>query len=180
MGLTKQKFEETDFFNPKFIEMTEEETSFDPSLKKKKKKKKTPFDLDGALNDAEGDNETPEPAKDENLDDLDLENFGKKKKKRRRSAKATKKKATRKKTSLKILIWKVLEKRKNLKRRKISTLMNSRRLWMMITRKMKKRKILRLGPTMIGITPTMSSCKESMTSSRTKIRIPSWAKRRSL
>ena len=44
----------------------------------------------------------------------------------------------------------------------------------------KKRKILRLGPTMIGITPTMSSCKESMTSSRTKIRIPSWAKRRSL
>merc|ERR1711982_309477 len=62
-------------------EMTEEETSFDPSLKKKKKKKKTPFDLDGALNDAEGDNETPEPAKDENLDDLDLENFGKKKKK---------------------------------------------------------------------------------------------------
>merc|ERR1712241_1490177 len=61
---------------------TEEETSFDPSLKKKKKKKKTPFDLDGALNDAEGDNETPEPAKDENLDDLDLENFGKKKKKK--------------------------------------------------------------------------------------------------
>ena len=47
--------------------------SFDPSLKKKKKKKKTPFDLDGALNEAEGDNETPEPAKDENLDDLDLQ-----------------------------------------------------------------------------------------------------------
>merc|ERR1712095_15672 len=66
------------------IEMTEEETSFDPSLKKKKKKKKTPFDLDGALNDAEGDNETPEPAKDENLDDLDLENFGKKKKKKKK------------------------------------------------------------------------------------------------
>jgi len=64
--------------------MTEEETSFDPSLKKKKKKKKTPFDLDGALNDAEGDNETPEPAKDENLDDLDLENFGKKKKKKKK------------------------------------------------------------------------------------------------
>merc|ERR1711893_69206 len=60
--------------------MTEEETAFDPSLKKKKKKKKTPFDLDGALNEAEGDNETPEPAKDDNLDDLDLENFGKKKK----------------------------------------------------------------------------------------------------
>merc|ERR1711862_908166 len=73
------------FFNPKIhIEMTEEETSFDPSLKKKKKKKKTPFDLDGALNDAEGDNETPEPAKDENLDDLDLENFGKKKKKKKK------------------------------------------------------------------------------------------------
>merc|ERR1711860_51179 len=64
---------------------TEEETSFDPSLKKKKKKKKTPFDLDGALNEAEGDNETPEPAKDENLDDLDLENFGKKKKKKKKN-----------------------------------------------------------------------------------------------
>jgi len=36
------------------------------------------------LNDAEGDNETPEPAKDENLDDLDLENFGKKKKKKKK------------------------------------------------------------------------------------------------
>merc|ERR1711860_59532 len=75
--------EETNFLNnsiEKFFEMTEEETSFDPSLKKKKKKRKTPFDLDGALNEAEGDNETPEPAKDENLDDLDLENFGKKKK----------------------------------------------------------------------------------------------------
>ena len=59
--------------------------SFDPSLKKKKKKKKTPFDLDGALNEAEGDNETPEPAKDENLDDLDLENFGKKKKKKKKA-----------------------------------------------------------------------------------------------
>merc|ERR1711936_1472941 len=69
----------------KFFEMTEEETSFDPSLKKKKKKRKTPFDLDGALNDAEGDNETPEPAKDENLDDLDLENFGKKKKKKKKA-----------------------------------------------------------------------------------------------
>jgi len=64
--------------------MTEEETAFDPSLKKKKKKKKTPFDLDGALNEAEGDNETPEPAKDDNLDDLDLENFGKKKKKKKK------------------------------------------------------------------------------------------------
>ena len=36
------------------------------------------------MNDAEGDNETPEPAKDENLDDLDLENFGKKKKKKKK------------------------------------------------------------------------------------------------
>merc|ERR1712049_298 len=89
MGLSisdETKIEETDFLNnsiEKFFEMTEEETSFDPSLKKKKKKKKTPFDLDGALNEAEGDNETPEPAKDENLDDLDLENFGKKKKKKK-------------------------------------------------------------------------------------------------
>merc|ERR1712004_192970 len=151
--------EETDFLNnsiEKFFEMTEEETSFDPSLKKKKKKKKTPFDLDGALNEAEGDNETPEPAK------------------------VTKKKATRKKTSLKTLTWKVLGRRKSPKRRKTSTLTNSRRLWMMTTRKMKKRKILRLGPTMTGITPMMSSCKESMTSSRTKIRIQSWAKKRSL
>jgi len=82
--LTKQKLKKQIFSIQKFIEMTEEETSFDPSLKKKKKKKKTPFDLDGALNDAEGDNETPEPAKDENLDDLDLENFGKKKKKKKK------------------------------------------------------------------------------------------------
>merc|ERR1712004_274440 len=36
-------------------------------------------------NEAEGDNETPEPAKDENLDDLDLENFGKKKKKKKKA-----------------------------------------------------------------------------------------------
>merc|ERR1712122_6059 len=82
--LTKQKLKKQIFSIQKFIEMTEEETSFDPSLKKKKKKKKTPFDLDGALNDTEGDNETPEPAKDENLDDLDLENFGKKKKKKKK------------------------------------------------------------------------------------------------
>merc|ERR1712004_501379 len=89
MGISDEtKIEETDFLNnsiEKFFEMTEEETSFDPSLKKKKKKKKTPFDLDGALNEAEGDNETPEPAKDENLDDLDLENFGKKKKKKKKA-----------------------------------------------------------------------------------------------
>ena len=58
--------------------------TFDPSLKKKKKKKKTPFDLDGALNENEGGAETPEPAKDDNLDDLDLESFGKKKKKKKK------------------------------------------------------------------------------------------------
>merc|ERR1712004_482434 len=91
MGLSisdETKIEETDFLNnsiEKFFEMTVEETSFDPFLKKKKKKKKTPFDLDGALNEAEGDNETPEPAKDENLDDLDPENFGKKKKKKKKA-----------------------------------------------------------------------------------------------
>jgi len=68
--------------------MTEEETSFDPSLKKKKKKKKTPFDLEGALNEGETPGEardTPEPAKDE-MEDLDLENFGKKKKKKKKVA----------------------------------------------------------------------------------------------
>lgn len=62
--------------------MAEEETNFDPSLKKKKKKKKTPFDLEGALNDGET-AETPEPAKDEN-EDIDLESFGKKKKKKKK------------------------------------------------------------------------------------------------
>ena len=56
--------------------------NFDPSLKKKKKKKKTPFDLEGALNDGET-AETPEPAKDEN-EDIDLESFGKKKKKKKK------------------------------------------------------------------------------------------------
>jgi len=68
--------------------MTEEETSFDPSLKKKKKKKKTPFDLDGALNEGGADentqdnDEAPDMAKDD--DDIDLENFGKKKKKKKK------------------------------------------------------------------------------------------------
>merc|ERR1712080_514086 len=69
--------------------MADEETNFDPSLKKKKKKKKTPFDLDGALNEggAEENAEvgasgaTPEPVAD---DDIDLENFGKKKKKKKK------------------------------------------------------------------------------------------------
>lgn len=70
--------------------MAEEDTSFDPSLKKKKKKKKTPFDLEGALNEGGADEavqetiETPEPSKDDN-DDIDLENFGKKKKKKKKA-----------------------------------------------------------------------------------------------
>ena len=58
-------------------------------MKKKKKKKKTPFDLEGALNEGGADEgtqdnrDTPEPAKDDN-DDIDLENFGKKKKKKKK------------------------------------------------------------------------------------------------
>merc|ERR1711874_571984 len=54
-----------------------------------KKKKKTPFDLEGALNEGGADEavqettDTPEPAKDDN-DDIDLENFGKKKKKKKK------------------------------------------------------------------------------------------------
>jgi len=69
--------------------MADEDNSFDPSLKKKKKKKKTPFDLEGALNEGGADEgtqdnrDTPEPAKDDN-DDIDLENFGKKKKKKKK------------------------------------------------------------------------------------------------
>jgi len=62
--------------------MTEEETAFDASLKKKKKKKKTPFDLEGALN--EGGEDAPETKDDDGAgDDIDLENFGKKKKKKK-------------------------------------------------------------------------------------------------
>jgi len=67
-----------------------DEENFDPSLKKKKKKKKTPFDLEGALNEGGADEatqdnrDTPEPAKDDN-DDIDLENFGKKKKKKKKA-----------------------------------------------------------------------------------------------
>ncbi len=61
--------------------------NFDPSLKKKKKKKKTPFDLEGALNDGAADEaqdsrETPEPGKED--EDLDLDSFGKKKKKKKK------------------------------------------------------------------------------------------------
>merc|ERR1712080_800337 len=79
----------TQFIATKYFKMAEEDTSFDPSLKKKKKKKKTPFDLEGALNEGGPDEavqettETPEPAKDDN-DDIDLENFGKKKKKKKK------------------------------------------------------------------------------------------------
>ncbi|PSN51019.1 Eukaryotic translation initiation factor 2 subunit 2 [Blattella germanica] len=84
--------------------MAEEDSIFDPTLKKKKKKKKTAFDIDAAL--AEGnvpdsnettdhlttDKENQEPPRSENetkeadLDDgnLDLENFGKKKKKKKK------------------------------------------------------------------------------------------------
>lgn len=85
--------------------MAEEDSIFDPTLKKKKKKKKTTFDIDAAL--AEGampdssnentdqmttDKENQEPLKGDSeskemeLDDgnLDLENFGKKKKKKKK------------------------------------------------------------------------------------------------
>lgn len=84
--------------------MAEEDSIFDPTLKKKKKKKKTTFDIDAAL--AEGtvpessenmdhmttDKENQEPPRVDNetkemeLDDgnLDLENFGKKKKKKKK------------------------------------------------------------------------------------------------
>nr|CAG4634982.1 EOG090X0AVX [Alona affinis] len=74
--------------------MADEEAIFNPSLMKKKKKKKTPFDLDAAFADgaAGGDAVEPEIAKDGNenpeddgevkeIDDLDLDSFGKKKKK---------------------------------------------------------------------------------------------------
>jgi len=80
--------------------MTEEETmNFDLSAKKKKKKKKTPFDLDAAL-DGGQDNEEKQVEEEEeskekkkvafeetaedNVDDIDLETFGKKKKKKKK------------------------------------------------------------------------------------------------
>ncbi|XP_051160143.1 eukaryotic translation initiation factor 2 subunit 2 [Leptopilina boulardi] len=75
--------------------MSEEESMFDPTLKKKKKKKKTPFDIDAALaeggdlgdtNEGTGDKENQEPEA-MNADDdevLDLESFGKKKKKKKK------------------------------------------------------------------------------------------------
>nr|SVE82103.1 EOG090X0AVX [Daphnia magna] len=73
--------------------MAEEEAIFDPSLKKKKKKaKKTPFDFDAALAGGTAgnepaevevgkENENPEEEEIKEVDDLDLESFGKKKKK---------------------------------------------------------------------------------------------------
>lgn len=68
---------------------------FDPTLVKKKKKKKTTFDLDAALAESEPQQESNEPSStfndqadaaddNANLDDLDLENFGKKKKKKKK------------------------------------------------------------------------------------------------
>ncbi|XP_043285894.1 eukaryotic translation initiation factor 2 subunit 2 isoform X2 [Venturia canescens] len=76
--------------------MTEEDSIFDPTLKKKKKKKKTTFDLDGEMGDAGsggenteglGDKENQEPDNPSVDDDeaLDLENFGKKKKKKKKA-----------------------------------------------------------------------------------------------
>ncbi|XP_053971724.1 eukaryotic translation initiation factor 2 subunit 2 [Hylaeus anthracinus] len=77
--------------------MTEEDSVFDPTLKKKKKKKKTSFDLDAAFNEGgstgdametTGDKENQEPdlpALAEDDDALDLENFGRKKKKKKKA-----------------------------------------------------------------------------------------------
>lgn len=77
--------------------MTEEDSVFDPTLKKKKKKKKTTFDLDAAFNEVgstgdsmeitgDKENQEPEPsALAEDDDTLDLENFGRKKKKKKKA-----------------------------------------------------------------------------------------------
>ncbi|CAD6242597.1 GSCOCG00009531001-RA-CDS [Cotesia congregata] len=76
--------------------MEEEDSIFDPTLKKKKKKKKTTFDLDAASGEAgsgneanEGvtdkENQEPEQQLPEDDDALDLENFGKKKKKKKKT-----------------------------------------------------------------------------------------------
>uniref|UniRef100_V9IIK8 Eukaryotic translation initiation factor 2 subunit 2 n=1 Tax=Apis cerana TaxID=7461 RepID=V9IIK8_APICE len=76
--------------------MTEEDSVFDPTLKKKKKKKKTTFDLDAAFNEnsSTGDilenidkeNQEPEPSVPAEDDEaLDLENFGRKKKKKKKA-----------------------------------------------------------------------------------------------
>jgi len=70
--------------------MAEEDTGFDPSLKKKKKKKKT-FDLDAEMGtttdnageNVEGGDDNKDVAEKED-EDLDLESFGKKKKKKKK------------------------------------------------------------------------------------------------
>lgn len=75
--------------------MTEEDSIFDPNLKKKKKKKKIAFDLDAELNEAgsnddtmedtvDKENQEPEPTVIEDDMAIDLENFGKKKKKKKK------------------------------------------------------------------------------------------------
>ncbi len=58
--------------------------AFDPSLKKKKKKKKTPFDLDGAMNEEGGEGTAPGGDEAEPEADVDLDTFGKKKKKKKK------------------------------------------------------------------------------------------------
>ncbi|XP_071580268.1 eukaryotic translation initiation factor 2 subunit 2 isoform X1 [Temnothorax nylanderi] len=76
--------------------MTEEDSVFDPTLKKKKKKKKTTFDIDAAFNEGSSggdasesiidkENQEPEPTVVEDDEALDLENFGKKKKKKKKA-----------------------------------------------------------------------------------------------
>ncbi|XP_043664615.1 eukaryotic translation initiation factor 2 subunit 2 isoform X1 [Vespula pensylvanica] len=76
--------------------MTEEDSIFDPSLKKKKKKKRGVFDIDGEFNEAgstgdanemtgDKENQEPEPLMAEDDETLDLENFGKKKKKKKKA-----------------------------------------------------------------------------------------------
>jgi len=78
--------------------MTEDDLNFDLSAKKKKKKKKTPFDLDAALEADKPENEEkmdedaeekPQEKKvnfedEDNVEDIDLETFGKKKKKKKK------------------------------------------------------------------------------------------------
>jgi len=78
--------------------MAEDDMNFDLSAKKKKKKKKTPFDLDAALeaekpeNEEKMDEEAEEKKEKkvmfeedgDNVEDIDLETFGKKKKKKKK------------------------------------------------------------------------------------------------
>eukprot|EP00096_Caligus_rogercresseyi_P016439 TRINITY_DN90_c0_g1_i1.p1 TRINITY_DN90_c0_g1~~TRINITY_DN90_c0_g1_i1.p1 ORF type:complete len:339 (+),score=135.90 TRINITY_DN90_c0_g1_i1:78-1094(+) len=74
--------------NPQPIDMTEEETVFDPTAKKKKKKKKTPFDLESAVEGGSGAKEPVEGDESGGLpdEDLDVETFTKKKKKKKKPA----------------------------------------------------------------------------------------------